>query len=110
MWAFPEAEVKAAREGAEAVATVARARGLELAGAVQPLPACDHAFTHLRATYLPFAARVVRSSGGAGSVPPAHGGREVAWLAVGHPSRLALPAAQRRVLDSFARLGAEGVA
>jgi len=110
MWAFPEAEVKDPGEAPEAVGAIASARGLELAGGVQPLPACDHAFTHLRATYLPLAVRVTPSGAATGAASPAGGSRAAAWLTVGHASRLALPAAQRRVLDSFARLGAEGIA
>ncbi|MBM4183343.1 MAG: A/G-specific adenine glycosylase [Gemmatimonadetes bacterium] len=96
MWALPEAEVGGAAEARSAAVGLASARDLDVSEDVRPLPACEHRFTHLHATYQPFAIAV--------SDPRARAGRDAAWVDARRPTRHALPVAQRRVLESFLQL------
>lgn len=102
MWAFPERQVADASEAVRAAVDLARERSLGVVddGDAVPLPACAHRFTHLAATYWPAALEVTRSR------PLAERGNAV-WIEVGRPSRVALPAAQRRVLASMTQYAAE---
>jgi A/G-specific adenine glycosylase len=101
MWAFPEREVDGsaraelvAGAAAVAVAAIADELSVPVAGEAEPLPAVDHRFTHLHATYLPFR---LETAGPRGLSAPA----DVAWVDVTVPGRRAVPAAQRRVLESL---------
>ncbi len=93
LWALPEREVETEEDGAEAVLALAggatAARPLE----ARPLPPVRHRFTHLYVTYLPW---LVTADG------PVEGAlaEESRWTTADVRGRLALPVAQRRVLDS----------
>ena len=84
LWAFPES-VLGADQDAEAEARMrAGALGMEV-GEGHPLPALRHAFTHLRATYLPFLFQVEgtpRTPSAACWVDPADPGPLAALLSV----------------------------
>jgi A/G-specific adenine glycosylase len=117
LWAFPEQEVPAPDDGLaraadpfapaeRAALEVARALGAHLRGPVRHLPAFEHRFTHLRATYLPF---VIDGAAVAAALVTDMGtsdGRHLAWVTPGEPTPLALPTAQRRLLDRLAETGA----
>lgn len=92
MWAFPETEVDDTGDVSAAALRLANALDLEtVASHLEPLPACEHRFTHLHATYLPYLVDVPRR------VPSgAHG----TWVELTDPSGVALPVAQRRILES----------
>ena len=96
MWAFPEIEVHEARESAAAALRIAENAGLPARAEPTPLPAVEHRFTHLHVTYLPWALEVSDAPAGAWRTG------EVAWIVVGEPTELALPVAQRSVLESLA--------
>lgn len=100
MWAFPEVEVGEPERAAEASTGLARARDLDVVGDARTLPAVEHRFTHLHATYQPCALRVSSVREGA----------DVAWIDPTQPVHHALPVAQRRVLDSFRDLQKSEVA
>jgi A/G-specific adenine glycosylase len=125
MWAFPEREV-VDEEPREAVDLIAGELGVIVAGSALALPECEHRFTHIHAVYVPWAVRVEagargpRGSGDPGEV----GGRRISgssgdpgdprphdashdrarWVSVADASALALPVAQRRVLESWREL------
>jgi A/G-specific adenine glycosylase len=93
MWAFPEVELEAEDQRAAAGAAFAIAERFGVAppvAAPEALPACEHKFTHLHATYLPY---LVESA-----APVA--ANERMWLELAEPSGVALPVAQRRILGS----------
>lgn len=92
MWAFPEVEVAVENDAAAAAGTVAEELGANAVGAGEPLPVCPHRFTHLDATYVPFlfGARGLSTTGSAG----------VTWLRLSEPAGVALPVAQRRILEA----------
>ena len=99
MWAFPEREVTDTSVAPAAAAHLACERGLVVTGDAVALPACAHRFTHLSATYSPVALEV------------AHSGDQRAkafWIEAGRPSPVALPTAQRRVLECFLRTLPDG--
>jgi adenine-specific DNA glycosylase len=100
MWAFPEVEVVDADQAAAAVREIATARGLEIIGTPRALPTCEHRFTHLHATYLPFAVELLAATESTNAE----------WVDVESAELPALPVAQRRVLESFVRLRAAEVA
>jgi A/G-specific adenine glycosylase len=116
MWAFPEKEVIDERPQ-EAVDVIAGELGVTVAGSARALPECEHRFTHLHAVYVPWAVPVEvgprgprgpgdpGGPGGPGdpSDPPPHdGSRDRArWVSMDDASALALPVAQRRVLESW---------
>lgn len=91
MWAFPESEVSGVSDGETGARAAALSRGISVLGAGQPLPTCRHRFTHLEATYHPFAFR--------SAVSPAEDG--AAWVSATAPMGFALPTAQKKVLASF---------
>jgi A/G-specific adenine glycosylase len=100
MWAFPEWEIGEPGEGAAVAPRIAEAAGLASVREPIALPAVEHRFTHLYVTYLPWALEV---SGGAAAAA------EARWIVLGEPTDLAIPVAQRRVLDARASLSlAEG--
>jgi A/G-specific adenine glycosylase len=92
MWAFPEVEVSAAGDAAGAALEVAARLGARGDASVPPeaLPTCEHRFTHLHATYLPYLVE--------GSAADTSG--DLLWLDLAEPSGVALPVAQRRILGS----------
>jgi A/G-specific adenine glycosylase len=91
MWSFPEVEVAGPRDAAAAATRLATERGLRVRVGARPLLALEHRFTHLHVCYLPYALEV--------GTPRARGtGR---WVRTSRPVRLALPVAQRRVLEQF---------
>jgi A/G-specific adenine glycosylase len=107
MWAFPEREV-ADQEPREAVDVIAGELGVTVVGAAEPLPECEHRFTHLHAVYVPWAvpveagARGPRGPGDPGDPRPHDASRDLArWVSIANASALALPVAQRRVLESW---------
>jgi hypothetical protein len=93
MWAFPEREIPEPARAPGAVFELAAERGLETMGEPVALPSRSHRFTHLHASYLPFALEV----------DGALADENVAWLDHDRPTQLALPVAQQRVLASFGR-------
>jgi A/G-specific adenine glycosylase len=95
MWSFPEREITDGAEAEAAVRALAADRALHVAGEAVALPACRHEFTHLHATYVPWALAVTE--------PRLREGESTAWIAARGPVRVALPTAQRRVLASFLR-------
>jgi adenine-specific DNA glycosylase len=101
MWAFPEAELGNGDAASVATSALAAVRGLARARRLRPvgepiaLPRIGHRFTHLHATYLPFAVAVAWAS--ASSTPES----ESDWVESSQPPRHALPVAQRKVLESF---------
>lgn len=111
MWAFPEREVADAG-GAGGVAVVIAGEQLGVVGsgwAAESLPHLEHRFTHLNAMYLPYLIQVTGSA-------EAEGARMLAkrpgtvWVDVDDPSGIALPVAQRRILESVRDHLASGVA
>lgn len=100
MWAFPEVEVDALANAAESAIGLARSRNLRVVGGVQALPTLVHRFTHMRATYQPYAV----------AVSSVREGVESAWIDPSRPALHALPVAQRRVLESFVKLETSEVA
>jgi adenine-specific DNA glycosylase len=93
MWAFPEREIPDPTDAVGAALELAAARGLSSSSEPVALQPCAHAFTHLHATYLPFALEV----------ESAREGENAVWIECERPTRLALPVAQQRVLASFGR-------
>lgn len=97
MWAFPEREIVEDDEVEGAVLALARDLTAPPLGNPERLAAYDHRFTHLLATYEP-CVLPVRGTGIAGD--------DLAWITPGEPIRLAVPVAQRRLLEELARLRA----
>jgi A/G-specific adenine glycosylase len=91
MWALPEREVSDAGEAASATLQIAKELGATVEGEPDALPEHGHKFTHLHASYLPTMMPVgeVRAAGAAS-----------AWVDPAVRTELALPVAQRRVLNS----------
>jgi A/G-specific adenine glycosylase len=94
MWALPEREIRATEDAAEAALSLASERALTPVSRPVALPLCTHRFTHLHATYVPWALDVL----GDGSTSRES---ENAWIDPGRPGRFAIPVAQQRVLASF---------
>ena len=94
MWALPEVEVSDG-DGLEAVRDLGTAWGLTGLREPEPLPTVEHRFTHLRASYLPWC------------VPTEGVSRRenIEWIDLTEPTELAIPVAQRKVLQSFQALG-----
>jgi A/G-specific adenine glycosylase len=92
MWAFPEMEVESAEEVGNGLDRLLDELGLA-AAEVEPdsLPSCEHRFTHLHATYLPNLVDVVDAVAGRA---------DVTWVVLADPVGVALPVAQRRILES----------
>jgi hypothetical protein len=100
MWAFPEREV-VDEEPRAAVDVIAGELGVTVAGSANALPECEHRFTHLRVVYVPWAVPVeagARARPHDASLDPAR------WVSIADASALALPVAQRRVLESWREL------
>lgn len=111
MWAFPEREVA---DGEDA-RTAATEMAVELVGvahrlsAVEPraLPTVRHRFSHIDATYVPWLFGLDPSDGDAasararrsGSPDGTRPGREVCWASAAEREDMALPVAQRAVLE-----------
>jgi hypothetical protein len=68
----------------------------------EPLPRCDHRFTHIDATYLPYLVDVEAAGPARGS--PDAPDADAVWVGLAGPVDLALPVAQRRILDSVRNL------
>jgi A/G-specific adenine glycosylase len=96
MWAFPERQVANDTGFESAALAIADKMGAAVMGIPEPLPTCEHRFTHIHATYRPHLIDVARMNFAPATTPAA----EVLWLAVMRPAEIALPVAQRRVLDS----------
>ena len=94
LWALPESKLAREQDPMGPARALAHALGFEVDGG-RRLEDVSHAFTHLRATYLPFVFRVD------GAAPSA--AVETCWLSLTEPHGLALPAAQRRTLTEIAR-------
>jgi len=104
MWAFPEAELPPAADAHDAALDMARrvtGPGSEVASA-EPLPVCAHRFTHLHATYLPYLVDLGAARGSAALRAGAEAapGASRIWVDPSDPGRVALPVAQRRMLES----------
>ena len=91
MWAFPELEVSGMSDAETGARAAALSRGIGVVGVGQPLPTCKHRFTHIEATYHPFAFR--------SAVSPVEDG--AVWVLATAPTSFALPTAQKKVLASF---------
>ena len=91
LWAFPEREVSGPAEAAGAASAIAEVLGISPTGTAEPLPVRKHRFTHLRATYFPFALSATATA----RLPDA------VWVDAGETKGRAMPVAQRRVLESF---------
>ena len=95
MWAFPEA-IPPANCGADTPAlglSIAESFGLAPVSTPVPLPSVRHRFTHLDAHYLPFSVEVAGSA--------ALDSERHRWIDPRVEGELALPVAQRRVLESW---------
>ncbi len=97
MWAFPEREV-AGREDTSAVATEVAS---DLVGngeltKPRPLPLVRHRFTHIDATYAPWLFELEPTEPSADWVDAG----ELRWAGAGEREAMALPVAQRAVLES----------
>ncbi|MGE0159609.1 MAG: A/G-specific adenine glycosylase [Gemmatimonadales bacterium] len=100
MWALPEREIPVSSRAAAVAVELAVERELEVIGEPGALAEHAHAFTHLRATYVPVVVEVRR--------------RETAepdpslacWVEPHLPTSRALPTAQKRVLAAFLRSSA----
>lgn len=91
LWAFPEQEVRSVEEAEAATLAIAEGMGAAVVGAPEAMPRREHRFTHVWASYIPYALRVIATD-----VP-----REATWVDARTPSELALPVAQRGVLNDF---------
>jgi A/G-specific adenine glycosylase len=115
MWEFPGVGIGTGEDAGRAASAHARELGLELGGTTAkrvgnpeaegarpapevtpetpttPLPLVIHLFTHLKARYHPFLARVERET------PPPSGGR---WLSPKELDELPLPVAQGKILGA----------
>jgi A/G-specific adenine glycosylase len=94
LWSFPEKEVADPADARDAVCALAADRGLTTPREPRQLPRCTHRFTHLHATYVPWAVEV---SGQVADEQP----DRCSWVDPERPAPLALPVAQRRVLASL---------
>jgi len=90
MWAFPEREISPDDDPPAVAAGIAADLGAALAAGPAPLPAHEHRFTHLHARYLPYLV----------PVESAEACSETEWVDPAGPTGLALPAAQRRILEA----------
>lgn len=88
MWAFPES-------GEEVAAAYAVQLGLRPLGKPVALPEVEHRFTHLHVRYVPTLLKVDRDDD---FVAIGRGGR---WIGPGGLEGVALPVAQRKVLESW---------
>jgi len=104
MWEFPGVDLERDATLEEAASTLADSLrravgGGGKLGAPVPLPAVDHAFSHLEVKYVPFLQLVqgggTEQEGGTGVVPAAG---ELAWVSRTELARLPVPVAQRKVL------------
>lgn len=102
MWAFPEKSVQSGEDAPAAALSLAAERGMRVVGDAVALPRCEHRFTHVRATYVPYALDVVEAA--------ADGAGRAAWIDARVPTHLALPVAQQRMLESFREMSAGHVA
>ena len=111
MWAFPEREMNVRENGAaarrdagvslwdggaslrDAACSIAESFGAHVVGEPSELPEVEHRFTHLLAAYRPWVVPVAEAVDGALR----------AWVRPDEQGRLAIPVAQRRVLDSLMR-------
>ena len=95
LWALPERGSEPARHR-RSIDGLADELGLDVRGPAEPLAPCEHRFTHLHAVYQPWAVAVRAPS-------RAHGaqGDDRAWVDGAGAAALALPVAQRRVLDAW---------
>jgi len=82
-----------------AVAALAAALGVRTLGNPEALASFGHRFTHLHATYTPYIVAVDAKG---------VGGADLTWVEPGAPTDLALPVAQRRLLDRLAERAAVG--
>ena len=108
MWAFPQREIAmppgaarppAACDPTEGAVALATELGLEAVGTPEQLPRREQRFTHLRVVYLPWSIEVLGAPGGAGRV----------WIDSHAAGELALPVAQRGVLESWRALSTSEV-
>jgi len=95
MWSFPERVIADAPEAEQAVLAMAADRRLDVGRQPVALPTCAHKFTHLHATYVPWAVGVLGAR--------AAENESAAWIDGRTPATIALPTAQKRVLASFLR-------
>ncbi|MDH3205950.1 MAG: NUDIX domain-containing protein [Gemmatimonadota bacterium] len=94
MWAFPEAEVADAAASESAARAMLLTTHRALCDAPERLSTREHRFTHLHATYYPYLFHVEVE----GSL--AFDADELAWVDLATPGGVALPVAQRRILES----------
>ena len=92
LWAFPERSVSSPGAAERAAVAMATELAAGPTGSPEPLPIVEHAFTHLAATYVPWIVPVRSLPRGRGRVR----------IDPGEPPSVALPAAQRRVLEALA--------
>lgn len=94
MWAFPESRVASEAEVEPAAASIADRLGARRTAApAELLTVCEHRFTHLTATYMPVLLEVAAEEG-----TPEEG--SVLWMSLTGPPDVALPVAQRRIVES----------
>lgn len=89
MWAFPEREVAGGSDKTEAAKSIASAMGAVPLREPRALEPVEHAFSHVLATYLPVVIPVRDEIEGEGR----------RWVDPLDPDDLALPVAQRKVLE-----------
>jgi hypothetical protein len=107
MWAFPEVELdEGGAPGAAAIALLRGAPelGVESEGTGVALDPVEHRFTHLHAIYRPWAVPVRRAVP-ADALRSQHIG-DHEWATPARADELALPVAQRRVLEAWHRVWA----
>ena len=113
MWAFPEQRMQGPPSGGDSprgqagrdptaptptdlALGLAGTLGLEPVGEAEPLPECRHRFTHLEAVYIPWSIRVDGEPNGRASERATR-----AWVDPTDTGGLALPVAQRKILESW---------
>jgi len=117
LWAFPEEEIDGPDDAPSAARRIAARLGASARGAPRALSPFEHRFTHLHATYVPCVLEVAAADAVAGDAGEEAGdaadstmgegaqGRSIAWVALAAPTPLALPVAQRRLLERLATDG-----
>ena len=98
LWAFPERQLLGRASDARMAWGIARSLGFAEAAPGPALLPVRHAFTHLRALYLPVLL-LVSGKAAAGSAPD----DDARWVDTDAPAGIALPAAQKRIAAAAVR-------
>jgi A/G-specific adenine glycosylase len=90
----------------ESLDAVSEARIRDSAGALQPLPAVEHAFTHFRLRIEPLLVRMQRLQGADAAVATETGAADRCWFHLERLPEIALPAPVRVLLSTLGGAGA----